>query len=560
MRGVWESRPILWQTVTQAVLAGLIKGGKHRMKTSRLLTSKGLAAAALLALVAIIPLAIGCGSPSPSTSASSSAGGAVKPGGVVNIGATAGSATWDPALQPGNASDAARMDQLYEKLVYLGQDLTIQPGLATSWDTPDGKTWTFKLRDGVTFTNGAKFTSADVVYTMERLRSEKLGSPMASVFAIVKSVTAPDPLTVVFKLSSVASEFPGSLTDYRVLMLCKSVSDPAKEAVGTGPFMLKSYSPEDRAVLVKNPNYWGKAADGTQLPYLDEIDYVYSPDAAAQLEALQGGTVQWLGTLTSEQKQALAGNSQIKTVEMRSNFNYDMMIRCDRKPGSDLRVRQALWLGTDRQAIIDLVAPGTADPGNGTFVGPAYKDYYLNSSPAYDPAKAKQLLAAAGYANGLKITLAAQNTYVVPAMATAWQAQMKEIGVQVNIHVVPPDVFYADKGTDTWYQCDFGIVDWATRAAPVTYFQLALTSNAAWNFGKFKNPEFDNLTKQIVLELDATKRAELYKQAQQIIQDQVPGVIFLVKTGVSGSAKDLDGVTLAPDDFEVLFRGAHYTQ
>ena len=120
--------------------------------------------------------------------------------------------------------------------------------------------------------------------------------------------------------------------------------------------------------------------------------------------------------------------------------------------------------GTDRQAIIDLVAPGIAAPGNGTLVGPAYADYYLDESVPYDPEKAKQLLADAGFADGVDIKLVAQTADPVPAVATAWQAQMKEIGVNVEIQQVPPDVYYADKGTDNWYQADFS--SWTGARAP----------------------------------------------------------------------------------------------
>lgn len=510
-------------------------------------------------VIGLVVIAAGCGG-SSGGSASPSAAGAVKQGGVMKVGTAAGSAYYDPALQPGNVTDISLMHQIYEKLVFLGQDFTVQPGLATKWDSPDGKVWTFTLQDGVTFTNGEAFTSADVVYTMDRLRSKKLGSPMAETYANIKSITAPDPLTVVFTLKSVDSEFPASLTDYRTMMLCKSVKDPAKEAVGTGPFMLKSFSAEDRAVLVKNPDYWGTDAAGNKLPYLDEVDYVFSPDAAAQFDGLQGGTLQYIGAITAEQKMAIEGNPQLKTISTKTNYGFELQIRCDQKPGSDARVRQALWLGTDRQTIIDLVAPGIADPGNGTLVGPAYQSYYLDSSPAADTAKAKQLLADAGYAGGLTIKLVTQALDPVPAIATAWQAQMKEIGVSVQIQKVPPDVFYTDKGSDNWYQASFCIVDWGTRAVPFTYFQLALTSTAPWNYSRWKNAEFDDLATQIPLELDAAKRADLYKQAQTILQDQVPMMNFLINTAVAGQAATIDGIALAPDYSQTLFREAHYTE
>jgi peptide/nickel transport system substrate-binding protein len=512
----------------------------------------------LLVAVGLLALVTGCGS-SGSSSASPSAG-AIKTGGVLKIGSQPGNVNFDPALFAGAVPDILLQQQIYEKLVTLGQDLSVQPTLATKWDSPDGQVWTFTLRDGVTFSNGEPFTSADVVYTMDRLRSKKLGSPMAEVYANIQSVVATDPTTITFTLKKVDSEFPATLTDYRTLMLCKSVKNPAKQAVGTGPFTLKSISAEDRAILVKNPTYWGTDADGNKLPYLDEVDFIYSPDVAGQVQGLQGGSLNWVGGLSAEQKQAVETSGSLKTETTNTNYCFELQIRVDQKPGSDLRVRQAIMAGTDRQAIVDLVAPGTADPGNGTLVGPAYKADYLETSAAFDQAKAKQLLADAGYSSGLKIKLVAQNTDPVPAIATAWQAQMKEIGIDVSIQQVPVDVYYADKGTDTWYQAAFSVVDYGTRAVPNSYFQLALTSTAPWNYSRWKNPEFDGISEQISAELDTAKRAELYKQAEQILQDQVPMMNFLVNTAVAGQGANIDGVFLAPDYAQSLFRDAHYTE
>ena len=515
---------------------------------------------ALLLVVALVAIAVGCGGDDGGTAASPSAGGAIKTGGVLKIGSQPGNVNFDPALFAGAVPDILLQQQIYEKLVTLGQDLSVQPTLATKWDSPDGKVWTFTLRDGVKFSNGQDFTSADVVYTMDRLRSKKLGSAMADVYVNIKDVSAPDPATVTFTLKSVDSEFPASLTDYHTLMLCKTVSNPKKNAVGTGPFVLESISAEDRAILKKNPNYWGTDADGTKLPYLDEIDIVYSPDPAGQIEGLQGGTLNWVGGLTAEQKQAVEANTSLKTITTNTNYCFELQIRTDQKPGSDLKVRQAIMAGTDRQAIVDLVAPGLAQAGNGTLVGPGYKDYYLDSSVPFDQAKAKQLLADAGYANGVKIKLVAQTADPVPAIATAWQAQMKEIGIDVSIQQVPPDVFYATEGQDNWYQAAYSIVDYGTRAVPNNYFQLALVTGGSYNYSRWSDSDFDSIAKQIALELDATKRADLYKQAQQILQDQVPMMNFLVQTAVAGQTSTIDGIAIAPDWPQTLFREAHFTE
>ncbi len=529
--------------------------------------------AVLVALLSLAALISACGGDATTTTAPSggtqstqtggsttTAAGTVKTGGTVRIGSQTGNLDFDPALFAGNPADLALQHQVLEKLVQLGPDFDLEPVLATEWSSSDGKTWKFTLREGVAFSNGSPFTADDVVYTIDRLRDPALGSAMVKVYANIDTIIADDPTHVTFNLKSPDGDFPRSLTDYRTLMLSKGVADPKTHLVGTGPFVLESSQAESGATLVKNPTYWGKDDQGNQLPYLDSLKFVYSPDMAGQIAGLQGGSLDWVGGLTAEQRQTIEASDTLKIIKSKTNYCFELQIRTDVEPGSKLEFRQAIMAGTDRQAIIDLVAPGQAVPGNGTLVGPGYVDYYSDQAVPYDPAKAKELLAAAGYADGVKIKLVTQTADVIPAIATAWQAQMKQIGVDVEIVQVPPDVFYTEEGEDNWYQAPFAIVDWGTRAAPITYFQLALTSDATWNYQRWKNPQFDDLAKQIVLELDATKRADLYKQAQKLLQDQVPMMNFMVNEGVGGEPKNLDGVTLAPDWPQTLFRTAHFTQ
>jgi peptide/nickel transport system substrate-binding protein len=521
--------------------------------------ARAFAVVLVLAVVLALTFAIvGCGDTGTSTDESPSAAGAPTVGGTLNVGMQPGNGQYDPVMMAGSVGDILLVCQVQENLVGLAQDFSVKPWLATEWDSPDGKSWTFMLQEGVTFSNGEAFTSEDVIYSFERLQSKE--SPMAGVYANIKEVVADSPTQVTFNLKAVDSEFPSSLTDYRAKMLCKTVADPMTELVGTGPFMLESFAAEDRAVLAKNPTYWQKDESGQQLPYLDGIEFIYSPDTAGQIEGLQGGALNWVGGLTAEQKQTVEANPSLKVITTNTNYMNALQIRVDQGAGKDLKVRQALWAGTDRQAIVDLVAPGVGVAGNGTFVGPAYAAYYSDEQPAYDPEAAKQMLADAGYADGVEIKLVAQTADPIPAIATAWQAQMKEIGVDVKIQQVPTDVYYADKGSDNWYQADFGIVDWGTRASPITYFKLALTSDAPWNYSRWKNPEFDAIVEQIPLALEETERADLYKQAQAILQDQVPVMNFIILTAVAGESSNVDGIELDPDWAHTTFTTAYFTE
>jgi len=530
----------------------------------RLTRTLAIAAFPLLVL-ALVAVAAGCGSNAggSSSSASSSSGATAsmpQSGGTLKVGIQPGLGQRDPILLDA-VGDMIVSYQVQEALVSLGQGMSLEPVLATEWNTADsGKTWKITLRDGVKFSNGQPFTADDVVYSIDRMRDKKLGSPLVEILSGIVSVVLDDPTHVTVNLKSANAEFMGLLTDTRAKMLSKSVADPAKEFVGTGPFMLKSYAAEDRAILVKNPAYWGKDAQGKQLPYLDEVDVIYSPDTAGQLEGLRGGSLNWIGGITAEQKQAVEADPNLKTISGDTNYCFEVNIRTDVGPGKQLAFRQALMAGTDRQALIDLADPSLMVPGNGTVVGPGYGADYLDANVPYDLTKAKALLAQAGYANGVKINLVAQAADPVPALATVWQAQMKDLGVDVSIQQVPTDVYYADKGPTSWAEAPFSVQDWGTRAVPSMYFNLALTTKAPWNWPRWHTPEFDKLTKDISVTTDPAKRSELYHRAQQILQDQVPMLNLGVMVGMSAVSANVNGIVQPPDWESTLFRTAYFTK
>jgi peptide/nickel transport system substrate-binding protein len=217
-------------------------------------------------------------------------------------------------------------------------------------------------------------------------------------------------------------------------------------------------------------------------------------------------------------------------------------------------------LATDHQAIIDAVRPGLAVPGNGfTPVGPAYDSYYLDKKPVPDLTKAKELLAAAGFAKGLAIDLVAQNQLDVVPIATVWKEQMAKIGITVNIQVVPSDLYYGE-GENSWLKCAFGITDWGSRATPVTYFKLAYTSDGPWNGSHWADPEFDALTRQVDSEMDPAKRAQLYHQLQTILIERGPVIAAYFEMAVAGINAKLEGVELPSDWARTRFWNVRFTK
>jgi peptide/nickel transport system substrate-binding protein len=294
-------------------------------------------------------------------------------------------------------------------------------------------------------------------------------------------------------------------------------------------------------VLKRNPNYWRKDADGNQLPYLDGIDFLFMGEPSAQVEALRGGQVDYLIYLPTEYVKPLSEDPNIVVYKKAANQHNVVHMRSDRKPFDDVRVRQAFRLAIDRKAILDSAAEGLGVTGRDTPIGPAYSDFYLDIPELpRDVEKAKQLLADAGYPDGLKVTLIAQQISPVPAMATVLKEQLAEAGVDVEIQLMPSDVYYG--ADNTWLEADFAITDWGARAAPQNYLDLAYTCKAKWNESHWCDKEVDDLSNQAASEGDRAKRAEIYKKIQQIMIDRGPVLVPFFSNSLWAASAKLKGI------------------
>jgi len=524
---------------------------------ARLRTRRYAFLAALLGLAVLaLGLASGCGKQQQPAS-SQSAAAAITRGGVMKY-ASQETVNIDPAVAA-TGPDYQFIALVYDKLIDVDQKMKMHPRLAVSWTTTDGKTWTFKLREGVVFHDGKPFTADDVIYTYNRLKDPDVGSNQVDVFANIDSMQAVDDHTLVIKLKKVTPEFPLNLTAPQTQILEKGVKNPSDKAIGTGPFMVDSWDPQVQAVMKANPNYWEKGADGKPLPYLGEIDVIYSPELAGQVEACRSGQLDFVGGLSYELGATVTGAAGTKILTVPSNLHYDIHMNCKQGASKDPRVRLALRLGTDTVTMAKVLRPGgLAEAGNGTLVGPTYP-YYLNQKPPYDPVKAKQLLAEAGYANGVDVTLQVQNAYGVPAIGTMWQEQMKKIGVNVHLQVVPQDVYYGD-GPNNWLDCEYGITDWGPRPSALMYWQLSYMTNAPWSGSKWSDAEFDSVCNQIATTVDEAKRNDLYRKAQEILIDRQPDIIPYFETSVCVVNENLNGVYLAPDWSQTTFTTAWMAQ
>ncbi len=419
-------------------------------------------------------------------------------------------------------------NHVYDYLVDVDAQSNPVPRLATEWGvSEDGKTYTFQLEEGVTFHDGSPFTSADVVWTFDRLRNTA-DTPTQGLYTNVVSVAANGDFAVTFTLENPNPFFLYDLSDNHALILKAGTTDADQNFNGTGPFVVTDYIPEDRVVLTANENYFVPGE-----PHLAGLEIIFFNDETASAEALKGGQVDLIMRMSTSLFESLKTEPGIVTVDIPTN-GFDLIrLRSDREPGSDPNVIQALKLATDREAIWQVVQQGYGAVGNDSPIGPLYAAYNDPSAvpPARDVAAATELLAASGYTADapLQLTLHTPDTGGRPDLAAVLKAQWEETGVvQIEISVEPESVYYADPGEDGeagWLGVDLGITGWGSRPYPQFYLDVMLVCGAQWNESHFCDEEFDQLVQTAGTTLDEQERVDAYKAIQQILLERGPVII-----------------------------------
>ncbi len=464
----------------------------------------------------------------------------------------------DPAFFA-DAPDASIGMAVYDRLFTTDQQGKLVPGLALSYTiSSDGKTITLKLRTGVKFHDGSPFSADDVKFTIERLMDEKLGSSARSLLSDVDTVAAVDPATVQFSLKNPSAAFLLNLTDYHLFILKNGTTDPAKEFNGTGPFKTSADQIDltTRATFTANENYWQPG-----LPKVARLEMTFNKDVSALVQALKGGQLDFVARVPIELYADLQNDPAITTVNLPTNLFPNIRLRADRKPGSDVKVRQAFRLAIDRAGLNQTVYNGLAAPGYDDPVGPYYKALFTApaSFPARDVAKAKQLLAEAGYANGLTIDLyAPQGEFNSDDLAQALQQQLKDASITVNIHLVESGKYYDDKEKNNWLDADFAITGWATRPDPQAYFVQMYRSNGVWNEAHWSDPEVDRLIDDAGRETDVAKRKPILAKIQDIMIERGPSYIPFFRPLLVGQNQKLSGVDVSGDPGLTSFANATF--
>lgn len=398
----------------------------------------------------------------------------------------------------------------YEGLVYLDANGRIAPRLATDWSAnADASVWTFRIREGVPFHNGHILTARDVAYSFNRILDPAVDTPVRAVLGIIKQVTAPDDRTAVFELNTPHADFPLLLADYRALVIQEGSADTIEQtANGTGPFRLETLDLEGVTVMTAFDDYWmGR-------PGHARVEIYLIRDAIAARQAFLAGQIDTYSATVLEIP--LFDPEQFEVRIIPTGGWEGFVMRTDMPPFDDVRVRRALRVVVDRQEMIDLVL----GPNGGTVAcdSPVWPgdQYYLEMECPQDIELAQQLLAEAGYPDGITVDLYYSDmSQTWPTMAQVYQQQAAQAGITVNLNLTPADGYW----TDVWMVEPFTITSWAQRPAD-QILNEGWRSSADWNETYWNRPDFDALLDRARSALDFNERKELFGQAQRMLWEE----------------------------------------
>ncbi|WP_017378544.1 ABC transporter substrate-binding protein [Paenisporosarcina sp. TG-14] len=430
---------------------------------------------------------------------------------------------------------------MFEGLLSPNTDGSLKPAIAESFElSDDGLTYTFNIRDNVTFHNGEPVTVEDIQYTFDRLMGTTSGEPLSSNFDKVASLGAPDDDTFVITLTEPNSNFLYSLTALEAAIVPESNDDKHNEnPIGTGPFKFVSYSPGVDLVLEKNEEYWNE-----ELPHLNKVTFAFQSDDQSALMALQADEYD----LTSVPAHRISEvENDFKLEYQQNNSSLIITFNEENKPFDDVKVRQAVNHALSKSDIIDSVYSGYATE-LGSNMSPAMDKFYLDglqTTYANDIEKGKELLAEAGYPDGFKtkITVSSHNVMYTNVAQVAVE-NLKQIGIDVEIEVVEWGIWLdrVYKGRDY----EMTAIDLTGRPSAYDILNDYISTNDAENFFKFKNEEFDKIMSDVLLEADVDKQVELYQRAQEILAEEAAAVYIADYQVVWAMDSALEGFNMYP--------------
>ena len=471
------------------------------------------------------------------------------------------------------------MGNVYEPLVRRNRELKVEPGLAVRWSQPSPTVWRFDLRPNVKFSDGTPFSADDVVFSAARARGP--GSNVSSKLAPVKEVRKIDALTVEVETNAPNPIFLEEITDWFIMSKAWAEKNNAtqaadltkreenyatRNAIGTGPFMLKLREPDRQTILVPNPGWWDRPTHN-----LTEVVFSVINNDATRVAALLSEQVDMVYTVPPQDMDRIGrtpGLRLLQAPELRTIFLgfdqwRDELVKSSVKgknPFKDARVRKAFYQAIDIEAIKTRVMRGQSN-STALMVGPGVNgfDPAANVRHPYDPAAAKRLLTEAGYPTGFTVTMDCPNDRYVndAAICQAVAAMLARIDVKIDLAAQTRNLYFAEI-LGPRYNTSFYLLGWtpATYDAHNALFNLMTTRRerqGQFNVGGYANPRVDELTTQIASETNAQRRSQMIAEAFKIHHDEVGHVPLHQQVVVWALRQNIELVQLADNFFPLRF-------
>lgn len=441
-----------------------------------------------------------------------------KKGGTLRIGLAGAntSDSWDGRTHSDSFMITTAHGCVFDCLTEIAADGTLKGELAESWEaSADAKTWTFKLRQGVTFHNGKAFGSDDVIASLNMHIEEGAKSAAKPIVEAITEMKKISDYEIEMTLASGNADFPFLLSDYHILMYPAGQIDEAiANGIGTGLYKVVSFDPGVRFVGERVADHY----KGDDAGYFDSVEAIAINDASARMNALMTGQVDVVNRVDFKTENLLKANPKVEIFEVTGNQHYTFPMLTGLSPFDNLAVRQALKHAVNRQEMVDKILQGHGAVANDHPIGPA-NQYYAADLPQneYDPDKAKSILAAAGL-EGLKVDLSAANAAFVGAVDAAqlYQASAKNAGIDINVIQEPDDGYWSN----VWLKKGWCACYWSGRATEDWMFSTAYESGVPWNDTAWENARFQELLLTARAELDSAKRKDMYTEMQALCSSE----------------------------------------
>ncbi len=440
---------------------------------------------------------------------------------------------------------------IFESMVLQDEKQRLQPGLATSWKPLDDTTWEFKLREGVTFHDGSPFTAKDVVYTVCRIPNVENSPSSFTVYTkAIADMQTPDPHTLIIKTDTPYPLLPVEVSTWGVLSAtangvtgdigfsregCSGTGDypktddfnTGKAAIGTGMYKFKEYTRGDRIVFERNGNYWGDKADWATVTFRPIT--ADGPRVAALLagdvDMIDKPPLQDLERIKSEGFQVAQGLSN-RVIYLHLDHEQEPtpgVTGTDKNPFKDVRVRKAVSMAINRDAIVARIMGGVAVPAGELLPPGMFGSTPGASAEEYNADAAKKLLAEAGYPNGFGLTIGSPNDrYINDAQVAQAVAQMlTRIGIETKVDAVTASTFFKRRNQ---YEFSMYLAGWGSGTGEMSSPLRALVATqdkekgyGGTNRGRYSNPDLDALIDQALATVDDDKREKILQQASGLV-------------------------------------------